>query len=90
MHILLIKLEREKISWTIYLITTMSDYSVKIGIKADTGIMPQALVSFRKYMPPPLPYFNVNICPFGVEHIFIICIGTIICILKAYFTFERR
>ena len=34
----------------------MSDYSVKIGIKADTGIMPQALVSFKKYMPPPLPY----------------------------------
>jgi hypothetical protein len=23
-------------------------------------------------------------------HIFLICIGTIICILKAYFTFERR
>ena len=24
----------------------------------------QALVSFKKYMPPPLPYFKVNICPF--------------------------
>ena len=24
---------------------------------------PQALVSFKKYMPPPLPYFKVNICP---------------------------
>jgi hypothetical protein len=24
-----------------------------------------------------------------LEHIFIICIGTIICILNAYFTFER-
>ena len=23
----------------------------------------QALVSFKKYMPPPLPYFTVNICP---------------------------
>jgi hypothetical protein len=22
---------------------------------------PQALVSFKKYMPPPLPYFKVNI-----------------------------
>ena len=26
--------------------------------------MPQALVSFKKYMPPPLPYFKVNICLF--------------------------
>ena len=25
---------------------------------------PQALVSFKKYVPPPLPYFKVNICPF--------------------------
>jgi hypothetical protein len=24
----------------------------------------QALVSFKKYMPPPLPYFKVNIYPF--------------------------
>jgi hypothetical protein len=24
----------------------------------------QALVSFKKYMSPPLPYFKVNICPF--------------------------
>ena len=23
----------------------------------------QALVSFKKYMPPPLPYFKVNMCP---------------------------
>jgi hypothetical protein len=46
----------------------MSDYSVKIGIKADTGIMQQALVSFKKYMPPPLPYFNVNICPLPLPH----------------------
>jgi hypothetical protein len=23
----------------------------------------QALVSLKKYMPPPLPYFKVNICP---------------------------
>jgi hypothetical protein len=27
---------------------------------------------------------------YRVEHIFIMCIGTIICILKVYFTFERR
>jgi hypothetical protein len=26
------------------------------------------LVSFKKYMPPPLPYFKVNICPFPLPH----------------------
>jgi hypothetical protein len=29
---------------------------------------PQALVSFKKYIPPPLPYFKVNICPFPLPH----------------------
>jgi hypothetical protein len=28
----------------------------------------QALVSFKKYMPPPLPYFKVNICPLHLSH----------------------
>jgi hypothetical protein len=28
----------------------------------------QALVSFKKYMPPPLPYFKVNIYPFLLPH----------------------
>jgi hypothetical protein len=28
----------------------------------------QALVSFQKYMPPPLPYFKVNICPFTLPY----------------------
>ena len=28
----------------------------------------QALVSFIKYMPPPLPYFKVNIYPFPLPH----------------------
>ena len=27
-----------------------------------------ALVSFKKYMPPPLPYFKVNIYPFPLSH----------------------
>ena len=27
-----------------------------------------ALVSFKKYMPPPIPYFKVNICPFPLPH----------------------
>jgi hypothetical protein len=29
---------------------------------------PQALVSFKTYMPPPLPYFKVNICPLPLPH----------------------
>ena len=28
----------------------------------------QALVSFKKYMPPPLPYFKVSIYPFPLPH----------------------
>jgi hypothetical protein len=28
----------------------------------------QALVSFKKYMPPPLPYFKVSICPLPLPH----------------------
>ena len=28
----------------------------------------QALVSFKTYMPPPLPYFKVNICLFPLPH----------------------
>jgi hypothetical protein len=31
-------------------------------------IQAQALVSFKKYMPPPLPYFKVNICPLPLPH----------------------
>jgi hypothetical protein len=26
------------------------------------------LVSLKKYMPLPLPYFKVNICPFPLPH----------------------
>jgi hypothetical protein len=29
---------------------------------------PQALVSFKTYMSPPLPYFKVNIYPFPLPH----------------------
>jgi hypothetical protein len=32
------------------------------------GSPPQALVSFKKYMPPPLPYFKVNIFPLPLPH----------------------
>ena len=28
----------------------------------------QALVSFKNYMPPPLPYFKINIYPFPLPH----------------------
>jgi hypothetical protein len=36
-------------------------------IVQDVGI-PQALVSFKKYMSPPLLYFKVNIYPFPLPH----------------------
>jgi hypothetical protein len=29
---------------------------------------PEALVSLKKYMPLPLPYFKVNIYPFPLPH----------------------
>ena len=32
------------------------------------GMVTQALVSLKKYMPPPLPYFKVNIYPFPLPH----------------------
>jgi hypothetical protein len=32
------------------------------------GSVTQALVSFKKYMSPPLPYFKVNIYPFPLPH----------------------
>jgi hypothetical protein len=31
-------------------------------------VVPQALVSFKKYKPPPFPFFKVNICPFLLPH----------------------
>jgi hypothetical protein len=37
-------------------------------IAPPTAIYTQALVSFKKYMSPPLPYFKVNICPFPLPH----------------------
>ena len=33
-----------------------------------SGCIPQALVSFKKCMLPPLPYFKVNICQFPLPH----------------------
>jgi hypothetical protein len=35
---------------------------------ASSAYHPQALVSLKKCMPPPLPYFKVNICPFPLLH----------------------
>jgi hypothetical protein len=34
----------------------------------NSGERTQALVSFKKYMPSPLPYFKVNICPFPLPY----------------------
>jgi hypothetical protein len=33
-----------------------------------SGCITQALVSFKKYMPPPPPYFKLNICHFPLPH----------------------
>jgi hypothetical protein len=41
---------------------------LKIGMTNCKLFFGQALVSFKKYMPPPLPYFKVNICPFPLPH----------------------
>jgi hypothetical protein len=32
------------------------------------NLPPQALVAFKKCMPPPLPFFKVNICPLPLPH----------------------
>ena len=40
----------------------------KSALFLELGWEPQALVSFKKYMPPPLPYFKVNICPVPLPH----------------------
>jgi hypothetical protein len=57
---------------------------------------PQALVSFKKYMPPPLPYFKVNIYPFPLPHFASICFSYLwsfrwpnyIVTLSRYFSFR--
>ena len=56
----------------------------------------QALVSFKKYMPSPLPYFKVNICPFPLPHFASICFAYLwsfrwpnyIVTLPRYFSFR--
>jgi hypothetical protein len=49
-----------------YVIRFVSARSVVFA--GHSGFPPQALVSFKKYMPPPLPYFKVNIYPFPLPH----------------------
>ena len=53
--------------WWIEGITLWSWYNKNVDSKFKITIS-QALVSFKKYMPPPLPYFKVNICPFPLPH----------------------
>jgi hypothetical protein len=36
-----------------------------LKLKTHSSFHAQALVSFKKYMPPPLPYFKVNTCVGG-------------------------
>jgi hypothetical protein len=52
-----------------YVPSSISDNSFKNGALTHCTILhPQALVSFKKCMPPPLPYFKVNIYPFPLPH----------------------
>jgi hypothetical protein len=48
--------------------TETGKHSTDIDLIIIKGILTQALVSFKKYMPPPLPYFKVNICPLPLPH----------------------
>jgi hypothetical protein len=41
---------------------------LSLGIANIQVYFTQALVSFKKYMPPPLPYFKLNICPLPLPH----------------------
>ena len=43
-------------------------WTIPNTVDAMFGFNPQALVSFKKCMPPPLPYFKVNICPLPLPH----------------------
>ena len=60
------------------------------------GWWSQALVSFKKYMPPLLPYFKVNIYPFPLPHFASICFAYLwsfcwsnyIVTLPRYFSFR--
>jgi hypothetical protein len=45
---------------------TSAFFNVSIIIKYAKA---QALVSFKKYMPPPLAYFKVNIRPLPLPHL---------------------
>ena len=56
----LLKLEPKKIQ--------KSDENLRAELTHILLIRPQALVSFKKCMPPPLPYFKVNICPFPLPY----------------------
>jgi hypothetical protein len=52
----------------IMIISNILCIMLKIIIFFYNNVIPQALVSFKKYMPPPLSYFKVNICPFPFPH----------------------
>ena len=44
------------------------DFVVGSVLKICWVFSAQALVSLKKCMPPPLPYFKVNICPLPLPH----------------------
>jgi hypothetical protein len=45
----------------------INEYKIKI-LPYKKNLPPQAIVSFKKYKPPPLSYFKVNICSLPLPH----------------------
>ena len=59
------KMRRLEYSICIFISIIMQCWTLKYILEYAWA---QALVSLKKYMPPPLPYFKVNICPFPLPH----------------------
>jgi hypothetical protein len=54
--------------WHLIFKTPFFLVSKSISNGPEVTIRFSALVSFKKYMPPPLPYFKVNVCPLPLPH----------------------
>jgi hypothetical protein len=60
------------LAWYVYtwckLILLHTAFKKKNGRRLQKEGDAQALVSFKQYMPHPLPYFKVNIYPYPLPH----------------------
>ena len=50
-------------------ISLSSTFSSLAKYGSTKTVVSQALVSLKKYMTPPFPYFKVNICPLPLPHV---------------------